>query len=71
VAGLGGAENAGVTWVDLAGTLAAVEPMLESAGGGGVSEADVRPWLLPLDRMVSVSRLEGDLLVQRAALLVE
>ena len=75
VAGAGGAENAGVTWLDLAGTREAVEgalgPMLGTAEGGGVYEAEVRPWLLPLDRFVSVSRLEGDVLVQRAALLVE
>jgi hypothetical protein len=75
VASLGGAENAGVTWLDLAGTLAAFEtalgPTLGSAEGGGVFEAEVRPWLAPLDRMVSVSRLEGDVLVQRAALLVD
>jgi hypothetical protein len=75
VADAGGAENAGVTWLDLAGTREAVEaaigPMLGTADDGGVYEAEVRAWLLPLDRFVSVSRLEGDVLVQRAALLVE
>lgn len=75
VAGAGGAENAGVTWVDLAGAREAVEdalgPLIGAAGGGDAYEAEVRPWLLPLDRIVSVSRLEGDVLVQRAALLVE
>jgi hypothetical protein len=45
--------------------------MLAIAGGADVYEAEVRPWLLPLDRFVSVSRLEGDVLVQRAGLLVE
>ncbi len=76
VAGLGGAENAGVTWLDLAGAREAIEdalgPLLGSVeGGGDAYEVEVRPWLLPLDRIVSVSRLEGDVLVQRAALLVE
>lgn len=75
VAGAGGAENAGVTWLDLAGTREALEealgPMLGGAGGAVMYEAEVRPWLLPLDRFVSVSRLEGNVLVQRAALLLE
>ena len=75
VAEFGGSENAGVTWVDLAGTLEAVEPalgpMLESEGMGAKYETEVRPWLLPLDRLVAVTRLEGDVLVQRSALLVE
>ena len=75
VAGAGGADNAGVTWIDLAGTREAVEqalgPMLEADGSSGSYEAEVRPWLLPLDRFVSVSRLEGDVLVQRAALLLD
>lgn len=73
VADLGGPNAVGVTWLDLAGTRAAVE----SAVGpwlGAESEAydaDVRPWLLPLDRIVAVARLEGDVLIQRSALLVE
>jgi hypothetical protein len=72
---LGGSENAGVTWLDLAGTREAVEtaigPMLEAGDPDGVYESTIRPWLLPLDRAVSVMRLEGDVLVQRGALVVE
>jgi hypothetical protein len=34
-------------------------------------ESMIRPWLLPLDRAVSVMRLDGDVVVQRAALVVE
>lgn len=75
IAQLGGADNAGVAWWDLAGTREAIEsalgPMLEAEGAGGSYEAEIRPWLLPLDRLVSVSRLDGDVLVQRAALLLE
>jgi hypothetical protein len=72
---LGGAENAGVAWLDLAGVREALEevavPQLEGMEGDGSYERDIRPWLLPLDRLVQVSRLEGDLLVQRSVLLVE
>ncbi len=72
---LGGSENAGVTWLDLAGTREAVEtaigPMLEAGDPDGIYESTIRPWLLPLDRAVSVMRLEGDVLVQRGALVVE
>jgi hypothetical protein len=74
VADLGGVENAGVTWVDLTAAREALEaalgPML-GAGDDGSYESDIQPWLLPLDRIVSVSRLEGDVLVQRMVLLVE
>jgi hypothetical protein len=75
IAELGGAENAGVTWLDLAGARAAIEqamgPMLGVVAFSQAYETEVRPWLLPLDRIVSVSRLEGEILLQRAALLVE
>jgi hypothetical protein len=75
VAELGGAENAGVTWLDLAGTREAVEmalgPMIESGDPDGVYETEILPWLAPLDRFVTVSRIEGDVLVARAALTLE
>lgn len=75
VAEVGGPDNAGAAWIDLVGVREALETALGAmAGELGATEtyeADIRPWLLPLDRFVSVSRLEGDVLVQRAALLVE
>ncbi|MDP9133259.1 MAG: DUF3352 domain-containing protein, partial [Actinomycetota bacterium] len=75
IADMGGAENTAVMWLDLAGTRDALEaafgPLIESADPEGLYESEVRPWLAPLDRIVSVSRLEGDVLVQRTALLVE
>ena len=75
VAQLGGADNAGVVWLDLRGTREALEeallPALEAEGGVGSYESDIQPWLLPLDRVVGVTRLEGDVLLQRGALLVE
>ena len=37
----------------------------------GTFEREVEPWLLPLDRMVTVTVLDGDLLVSRSALLLE
>lgn len=75
IAELGGAENAGVTWLDLRGTREAIEtalgPMIEAGDTDGVYESGIRPWLLPLDRFAGVIRLEGDVLVQRSALVVE
>ncbi|HEX2884506.1 MAG TPA: DUF3352 domain-containing protein [Candidatus Limnocylindria bacterium] len=75
VAALGGASNAGVTWLDITGVRAAVEaamgPMLDAADPEGTYETEIAPWLAPLDRLVSVVRVEGDLLVQQGALLVE
>jgi hypothetical protein len=75
LAEIGGRENAGAVWVDLRGTREAIEaavgPMLGAMGGDGGYEAEIRPWLLPLDRIVGVTRLEGDVLHQRSALLVD
>ena len=72
---LGGASNAGVAWLDLAGTRAAVTDAMASMMGmldpEGEFAASVEPWLLPLDRFASVTILDGDVPVQRAALFVE
>jgi hypothetical protein len=74
VAEVGGPDNAGVAWLDLAGVRTAVEhalgPMLEGEEGA-MYTSEIRPWLEPLDRFVSVSRVEGDLVVQHAALMVD
>jgi hypothetical protein len=71
----GGASNTGVAWLDLTGLREAIETYLEPRLGtmdpDGYYETEIRPWLLPLDRIVSVTRLEGDVHVQRGALLVE
>jgi hypothetical protein len=73
VADLGGANAVGITWLDLAGTRATLEsaigPMLGSESDA--YDTEIRPWVVPLDRIVAVARLEGDVLVQRSALLVE
>ena len=72
---LGGPSNTGVAWMDLAGTREALEaalgPMLGMMDPSGTYESEVRDWLLPLDQIVAVTRHEGDLWVQRFALLVE
>ena len=74
LADLGGATNAGVAWMDLRGTREALEAafgsMFAFVDPDGVYETGVKPWLLPLDRGVAVTRLEGELLVQRSALFI-
>lgn len=71
---LGPVSNAGVAWLDVAGLREAIEtalgPMIDSMDPDGAYETTVAPWLAPLDRMVSVSVLDGELLVQRSALLI-
>lgn len=72
---LGGATNAGATWLDLAGTrqaiMSAVTDWIGVMDPEGTFEREIEPWLLPLDRMVTVTVLDGDLLVSRSALLLE
>jgi hypothetical protein len=72
---LGGPSNAGMAWMDVAGTreavMAAIGPMLAFIDPDGEFGTSVEPWLLPFDQFASVTVLDGDVLVQRAALLVE
>ncbi len=74
VAELGPVANAGVTWIDLAGTREAIEaalgPMMDMVDPEGAYATDVQPWLMPLDRAVTVTHLDGELLVQRSVLLI-
>ncbi len=69
----GGTDNAGVAWIDLTALREAFESaLMPAAESFGVEyESEIQPWLEPLDRIVTVSRIEGDLLVQRGALLVD
>jgi hypothetical protein len=75
VADLGGASSTAITWIDVAAARGAIEaamgPAIDSFDPSGKYEAEVLPWLDPLDRLVSVTRLEGEVLVQRGALLVD
>ena len=70
---LGGSSNAGLTWVDLRGVRLALEAALGGLDPAGLEsyESDVLPWLEPLDRIVTVSRIDGDLLRNDSVLLVE
>jgi hypothetical protein len=74
VADLGPVANAGVAWVDLVGVREAIEtslePMIEMIDPEGSYTTEILPWLMPLDRAVTVTTLEGELLVQRSALLI-
>lgn len=71
----GGANNAGVGWLDITGVRVAIEetflPLAGAFGFGTTYEDEIRAWLEPLDRIAFVSRLEGDLLVQRGGLLLD
>lgn len=72
---LGGATNTGLAWMDLTGIREAIETAfateIESMDAAGFSMTEIRPWLMPLDRIVGISRLEGDLHLQRSVLLIE
>jgi hypothetical protein len=70
---MGGSTNVGVTWLDLAGLRSALEPLLGATDPqmAAMYETTILPWLEPLDAVVSVSRLDGEIVVQRAALLVD
>ena len=73
VAELGGPDNAGVTWVDLRGIREAVLAGVGEDGAFGFDAmwGDVVPWFEPLDRIVAITRIEGDLLHSESVLLVE
>lgn len=74
IADLGGTPNAGVSWMDLRSLRETLEStlgsMLGSVDADGAYGADIQPWLLPLDRAVSVTVVADDLVVQRSALLI-
>lgn len=65
---LGGSQNAGITWVDIAGLVDAVSTFM---GPMMPMPAEADDWLGPLDAFVSVSRLDGSVFIQRSALLTE
>jgi hypothetical protein len=72
---LGGPGSTALTWVDVAAARDAIHsamaPLIAGFDPTGEYEAEVLPWLEPLDRLVSVTRLDGDLLLQRGALLLD
>jgi hypothetical protein len=71
---LGGASNAGATWLDLRGIRLAVESAVGTSADEATMEfytTEIAPWLEPLDRVVGIARLESELLVSTVVLLVE
>ncbi len=75
IADLGGPSSTALTWVDVTAARQAIEaamgPAIAMFDPTGEYQAQFLPWLEPLDRVVSVTRLEGDVLLQRGALLVD
>ncbi|MEP7082606.1 MAG: DUF3352 domain-containing protein [Chloroflexota bacterium] len=69
VATLGGASNVGTMWVDFDRMREAFEPMIPDPDG--FYEQNIQQWVAPLDRFVSVTRLDGAELETHAVLFVE
>lgn len=69
VSRVGGSDNLSVTWLDLAAIRAGIEPILPPDLGLTYEEM-VRPWVEPFDYLAGVSRLEGELIVSRAEVVV-
>jgi hypothetical protein len=69
LARFGGEDNAGVAFVDLAGVRQAVE---QAAGQMLPPEyaAQIKPNVEPLDYLVNVTRVEGDVVVTRGGLVL-
>lgn len=59
--GQAGASNAGMLWLDITATRELAEGMLPAAQRTQY-DADVRPYLLPFDALVSATVVDGDLL---------
>lgn len=74
VASLGGPSTVGTTWIDIAGIVEVTEPLLSEFGvpmdGVEVGGEDPFAWLEPIDRLVTVGKLDGDVLVQRSVLFI-
>ena len=66
---LGGTSNVATVWVDFDVLQQTVESLIPDTGG--FYEESVRPWVSPLSRFVSVTRLEGAELETHALLVVE
>jgi hypothetical protein len=68
VAALGGPDAAGITWLDLAGTIDTAMAAVAGFGFDVGDASELEGWLAPFDRMVAVSLLEDEVLVQRSVL---
>jgi Protein of unknown function (DUF3352) len=69
VEALGGTPNVGTVWMDFDVLQETIESLIPDSGG--FYEESVRPWLSPLDSLVSVTRLDGAELETHALLAVE
>jgi uncharacterized protein DUF3352 len=70
LAAAGGVQNAGVSYVDLVGLRTATEALIPSDNRAKYDQ-EVKPYLEPLDRMISATVVEGDTLVNRAIFIVK
>jgi hypothetical protein len=70
IASVGGAANAGSSFVDLAALRAAVETAIPAEEKATYEEMAL-PYLAPLDYVVSVTRLDGSVTDMRAAIVVK
>lgn len=67
---MGGPSSVSLSWIDLAGIRTAIEQQLPPAVRTPY-EAQVQPWLRPLDLAVGVTRLEDGDIVTRGAITVK
>jgi uncharacterized protein DUF3352 len=70
IAATGATQTAGLSYVDLAGLRSAAESLIPSDNRARYDQ-EVKPYLEPLDRMVSATLVEGDALVNRAIFIVK
>jgi hypothetical protein len=70
LAAAGGLQTAGLSYVDLAGLRTAAEALIPSDNRAKYDQ-EVKPYLEPLDRMISATLVEGDTLVNRAIFIVK
>jgi hypothetical protein len=72
--GVGGANNAGAAFLDLAALRSRLEAVLEPLAPAEMwSEyvGSVRPWLEPLDYAVGTTQANGDVITQRSAIVLK
>jgi hypothetical protein len=72
--GVGGANNVGAAFLDLAALRSRLEAVLEPLAPAEMwSEyvGSVRPWLEPLDYAVGTTQANGDVITQRSAIVLK
>ena len=73
IAELGDPSHASATWLDIRGVRVALESAFGDMDPAAMESytAEIAPWLEPFDRLVSVTRVDGDLLRSESLLIVE